>query len=66
MACEKAPKFKDLHLFWSNESKKFVFLYCCCMLVGKKGEPQYKNNGKTKVLKAYNSLIKGDRHKVSI
>ena len=27
---------------------------------------QYKNNGKTKVLKAYNSQTKSDRHKVLI
>ena len=31
------------------------------MLLGKKCEPQYKNNGKTKVLKTYNSQTKSDR-----
>ena len=35
------------------------------MLVGKIWQPQYKSNGK-KVLKAYNSQTKSDRHKVLI
>ena len=36
------------------------------MLAGKIFQPQYKNNEKTKVLKAYNSQTKGDRCEVLI
>ena len=35
-------------------------------LVGKKCQPQYKNNGKTKFLEAYNSETKSHTHIVSI
>ena len=74
MVSEKAPSFKDfsfLHCtsiftrFGAMSLKSLCFSVDFVCWLAKKYQPQYKNNAKTKVLKAYNFQTKSDSHSVS-
>ena len=43
-----------------------LFTLILIYVVGKKCQPQYENNGKTKFLEAYNSETKSHTHIVSV